>query len=488
MTAIQSAVFYAGRRTSQPTYPGWTRLYNPIMDSASALSLSDRTGNSETLQRRLALFPRSTQIQDDRLIIGDCDVHALAERFGTPLYLYDRAELDHAAATYRQALRACWPARWQITYAGKAYLNPTLADWAAHQGFWVDCSSAAEIEIALHAESKRPRILVHGVNKSPDDLDAALRAAAVIVVDNLSELRRIAHRTPGRIPPDLWLRFQPGRSVPTHHAATQTGQRGSKFGMDEEQLFEAAVFCREHHLPLRGIHFHLGSQFWDASPFREAIYRAVSLARRIGLGDDWHFSVGGGWGVCYHEDELPEPDLESDYLRPITSWTQEACRQQGVALPCLHLEPGRSLVARAGVAIYRVGTVKRSGNRLWLLVDGGLADNPRPALYGVRYSCLTVTRPLAEPTENVAIAGPYCESGDVLIETIPLRRVEEGEYIALPVSGAYQLSMASNYNGALRPAVLLLEKGAVQVMERRETPADLIRRQGANQGGLLPLG
>jgi diaminopimelate decarboxylase len=224
-----------------------------------------------------------------------------------------------------------------------------------------------------------------------------------------------------------------------------------------------------------GLHFHQGSQFSDPAPLGVAIHRAVELAARIGFADVWHLSPGGGWGVAYHEDDLPQPSLEA-YVRYVCENVLAACSARGLPAPRLHLEPGRSLVARAGVAIYRVGTVKRSAERTWLLVDGGLSDNPRPALYGARYSALPVTGSERAPMERVWIAGPYCESGDVLIEELPLPHVEEGELIAVPVAGAYQLSMSSNYNGARRPAVVMLADGQATLMQRRETVEDLLRR------------
>lgn len=428
-----------------------------------------------TIQARLALFPRSTRIEQDTLWIGGCNIEALAEAYGTPLYLYDRAELDCAAEAYRRALSENWAGDWGITYAGKAFLNLMIAQWAAGQGFKVDCTGAGEIAIAVQAGLAREQILVHGVNKSREDLQFALRYAGTIVVDNLSELHKIIALADGENLPALWLRFQPGLAVQTHHAATQTGQEGSKFGMSEAQIMEAAAFCRTHGLPLQGLHFHQGSQFRDPSPLQPAIEKALDLAQEIGFRGHWHFSPGGGWGVAYHEDDLPQPDVQT-YIRAVTGWTQAACQRRGIDLPHLHLEPGRSLVARAGVAVYQVGTVKHTGQRTWLLVDGGMADNPRKALYGARYSCLPVKHVFEPLTERVSIAGPYCESGDVLIDEISLSPVQEGEWIVIPVSGAYHISMASNYNGARRPTVLMLENGQVYPIATRETTADLMRQ------------
>ncbi|MBI5296139.1 MAG: diaminopimelate decarboxylase [Chloroflexi bacterium] len=423
---------------------------------------------------RLPLFPDTVSIVDDRLTVGGFSLADLARDFGTPLYLYDRVTMDNAVAAYRQALAAHYPASSQLTYAGKAYLNLAVAQWARESGLWVDCTGAGEIAMTVAGGLPRERILVHGVNKSNADLQAAFERAGTLVVDHLEELEQIAPLTSDSAP-ELWLRLQPGLAVDTHHAHTQTGQYDSKFGMTREEWREAAVFCRDHHLPLTGIHFHQGSNFRDPEPLLPAIDLALDLAREVGFAGTWHFCPGGGWGMAYHEDELPNPSIES-YVRGIAEALTEGCRLRGLDLPQLHLEPGRSLIARAGVAVYRVGARKRRGDHTWLLVDGGLADNPRYALYGARYSALTVAGPGRERVERVHLAGPYCESGDILLKGLMLPKIEAGEWIAVPMSGAYQLSMASNYNGAQRPAVLWLEGGTARLIQRRETPADLLQR------------
>ena len=274
---------------------------------------------------------------------------------------------------------------------------------------------------------------------------------------------------------NLWLRLLPGVAVRTHHSYTQTGQHDSKFGMTPIEIVEAAKFCREHDLPLKGIHFHQGSNFRDPEPLLPAIDMALDLAKEIGFKGVWHFCPGGGWSVAYHEEELPPPSIEG-YVRGIAESVSEGCRQRGLELPHLHLEPGRSLIARAGVALYRVGAVKRRGERTWLLIDGGMADNPRHALYGSKYSCLTVAGVGRERTAKVSIGGPYCESGDIVIEDLSMPEVQEGELIAIPVAGAYHLSMSSNYNGARRPAALWLEDGQARLIQRRESIQDLFDR------------
>jgi diaminopimelate decarboxylase len=426
--------------------------------------------------KRLQLFPITARIENDTLAIAGHPIPSLVEKHGSPLYVYDRATMDAAARSYIEALVSHYPASASVTYAGKAFLCTAIAQWTQTHELCVDCTGEGEIAIAVAGSVAREKILVHGVNKSVNDLHQAFEHAGTIVVDNLIELGRItgivkSHKSA----PDLWLRLLPGMAVDTHHAHTQTGQHDSKFGMTREEILEGARICRAQDLPLKGIHFHQGSNFRDPEPLIPAIELALDLAKEIGFSGEWHFCPGGGWGVAYHEDELPDPSIES-YVGGVAQAVIEGCEARGLNLPHLHLEPGRSLVARAGVAIYRVGAVKRRGDKVWLLTDGGMADNPRFALYGARYSCLPV-RQLDRPnTGKVSVAGPYCESGDILIEDLPMPDINVGELIALPVAGAYHLSMSSNYNGARRPAVLWLEQGSVKVIMERETSARLLER------------
>lgn len=425
---------------------------------------------------RLPLFPDTTKIENEILAIDNQDLNSLADEYGTPLYIYDSATMNRAVAIYKCSLASHYPAPASITYAGKAYLSTALAQWTQRHALWVDCTGEGEIAIAKAGGVSSSNLLVHGVNKSDADLKVAIQYAGTIVIDNLSELHRITDPFPKPISnfPDIWLRLQPGLAVSTH-AYTQTGQHDSKFGMDGEELMDAFLFCKEKGLPLNGLHFHLGSQFRDPTPLKPAIELAMEIASKIGFSDEWHFSPGGGWGVSYHEDDLPHPYIET-YVKLMAETVREVCNHLRLDLPHLHIEPGRSITARAGVAIYRVNTVKRQGGRTWLLVDGGLADNPRHALYGAKYSALTVAGPNRERSEKVYIAGPFCESGDILIEDLPMPKVHEGELIAVPMSGAYHLSMSSNYNGARRPAVVWLDNGDAKLIQRRETTDDLVRR------------
>ncbi len=406
--------------------------------------------------------------------ISGCDLSALADEFGTPLYLYDQVTLDASVQLYKQALAEFYPAESGVTYAGKAFICLAVAQWTQQQGLWVDCTGQGEIGIAVAGGVRREHLLVHGVNKSQEDLNAACRHAGTIVVDHLDELATLISMPAEAPGPDIWLRFQPGVEVETH-THIQTGQLGSKFGMEREELEQAAGLLRRSGRPLKGLHFHLGSQMRQAAPIGEAIQRTLEAAASIGMPGNWTLSPGGGWGVAYNENELPQPEAR-DYIQLVAREVTEGCKKRGLTLPRLQLEPGRSLAARAGVAVYRAGAVKRSGRRTWVLLDGGLADNPRHALYGVNYSALVVDRPTAPNEETVCLAGPYCESGDVLSMDLPLAPVKAGELIAVPVSGAYQLSMSSNYNGACRPAVLWLKEGKARLIQEREKPIDLLRR------------
>ena len=437
-------------------------------------------------ERRLALFPATTTAAphdgSTALAIGGCLLPELAAQHGTPLYVFDAATLDAAAAEYTTALRAHYPGESGVTYAGKAFLSKAVARWACQQGFWVDCTGEGEIAVAVAAGVPRRQLLVHGVNKSQADLLAAVKHAGVIVVDNLAELHRLAGLLAGA-PADaegplLWLRVRPGVAVDTH-AYRQTGQSDSKFGMDPQQTVDAVRFCQLHNLPLAGIHFHQGSHFHDPAPIGPALATVLDLIEEVRDQSGWTpaaLSPGGGWGVPYHEDDLPHPAI-ADYVAFVGRELAAGCAARGLPLPRLQLEPGRSIVARAGVAIYRIGAVKHTPARRWLLLDGGMADNPRPALYGARYSALPVCNPLREPAGLASLAGPFCESGDVLIEHLPLPDLAEGDLVAVPVSGAYHLAMGSNYNGARKPVVLWLRNGQAHIIQRRETLADLLGRE-----------
>lgn len=434
------------------------------------------------LATRLPLFPLTTKTTTSptgqQLTVDGMDLNALAAQYGTPLYVYDQTTMDAAATSYREALVRHYPGETGVTFAGKALLITAAAQWVQHQDFLLDCTGAGELHIAVNAGLPPHQILVHGVNKSDEDLAAAVAHGGVIVVDNATELARLAQMAAqGAALPELWLRVRPGVAVDTH-AYRQTGQHDSKFGFGIDEAIAAVSMAIAQDLPVTGFHFHQGSQFFDPAPIGPGIDTVLDLVQTLHQQHGWlpkAISPGGGWGVAYHEDELPQPAVDI-YVAFIARRMIEGCRQRGLPLPRLQMEPGRSLVARAGVAIYRVGAVKQTATRRWLLIDGGMADNPRPALYGARYSALPVSNPDRAAVGPAWLAGPYCESGDVLIEELPLPEMAAGELLAVPASGAYHVNMGSNYNGARKPAVVWLRDGEAHLVQRRETVNDLTLR------------
>ena len=334
------------------------------------------------LERRLPLFPDSTTIEQGGLAIAGCSLEELARQYGTPLYVYDRLTLDTTVDAYRTALMSYYPGENSLMYAGKAFLCTALAQWLGYQGIPVACSSKGEIAISMAGGLQPAQILLHGVNKSMADLQMALDHAGALVVDNLTELQTLVrlYQIKPESFPDLWLRMRPG-TAPETHSYLQTGQVVSKFGMDLGELLQSAEICRQNSLPLTGLHFHLGSQMRDAAPVARAVEMAAGIMAAIRVNSGIELTSicpGGGLGVAYHRDDLPHPDINAA-VRTLAAGLVATCKQYDLPLPRLVVEPGRSLIARAGVSLYRVGAVKNAGERRWLLLDGGLADNPRPS-------------------------------------------------------------------------------------------------------------
>jgi len=437
------------------------------------------TTNEYPIQKRLALFPNRTVIDPatGALAIGRIDLERLANDHGTPLYLYDQATILNAIDGYRLALDEAYSASAALTYAGKAFLCLAIARFMSTQGLYIDCSSLNELHIARQAGVPRDQIVLHGVNKNRQFIQAGISHANILVVDNLSELAllRDQFERSHQPFPQIWLRWRPGLSVATH-SHTQTARTESKFGLSSQEIFDAVRSCLEAGMPLTGLHFHLGSNIRELSPIKQGVIYAVQLLAALRTSTGWtatSLSPGGGLGIAYHENDPLSPTIE-EYVRAITSSLVEACHNYALPLPQLQFEPGRSLVGKAGVALYRVGAVKQTGDRKWFLLDGGLADNPRPALYGSRYSALPVKNVQRPSAGTFSLAGPACESSDTLAEDLSLPQLATGELLAVPVSGAYQLSMSSRYNGMLRPAVVWLEEDKASIIQERESPEDLI--------------
>ncbi|MDX9952581.1 MAG: diaminopimelate decarboxylase [Anaerolineae bacterium] len=424
------------------------------------------------------LLPVTASCSGGRLAIAGHDLGALAREFATPLYVYDGETVRQDLAALRQALAAAYPGPTEITYAAKAYFAPRFASKLAALGLGVDVVSLGELRVAQRAGFSPEKIHLHGNNKSAAELRAALELnLQAIVVDSLDELmfleslaRERQHEGSPRPEscPKIWLRITPGLTVDTH-AYRQTGHHTTKFGIPiaDGQAAEAIRYARNSpHLNLVGLHTHLGSQVYEAGPYVEALQMLYALARAENF-TPLELSPGGGWYVRYTSDA---PDIPlNTWVQSVAAAVQAECDRSGIPLPRLVLEPGRWLAARAGVALYTVGTCKNSGDGTrWVAVDGGMADNLRPALYGARYTAIVPERMEDPATERVNLVGKFCESGDFLIENTYLPPVARGDLLALPASGAYHLSMASNYNLAERPAALWLEEGEIEVLQPHE--------------------
>ena len=415
-----------------------------------------------------------------RLQIGGCDVVELVKQYGSPLYVYDQGTMDAILAEYHEALAQCWPTEAEVAYAAKAWLTVATAQWAARGGLGMDVVSEGELWHVLQAGFPAERVHAHGNNK-PDSFLRACVTAGVgqIALDHVREAERLAEICAELGKSQVvWLRLNPA-TAPDTHASIQTGSASSKFGLSirDGSALQVAHFVEANPwLSWRGIHFHIGSQ----------IKNTVSLCAATRRVFDWlanlpdelsrkpmEFSPGGGWAVPYTPNAPSLAPLTAIRDLSHTILSHPALLESDITqrVPKLILEPGRELVARAGVALYTVGALKQADEVSYAFLDGGLADNPRPALYQAQYHALLANRTAthAESTISYTLAGPFCESGDVSIRDINLPPLEEGHIIAVPVSGAYQLSMASNYNGAPRPAILWLHNGKAQLIQRRET-------------------
>lgn len=429
------------------------------------------------------LWPMTAErAADGALSIGGIALADLASEFGTPLYIYDVETIRAQCKRYTGAFDSAYPQA-RVVYAGKAWMSLALLEIIAAEGLSLDVVSAGELALALACDFPPDRINFHGNNKTPDELRMALDAGiACIIIDNFDEIDLLARLTADRTTPqDVLLRLNPGIDVHTHDYR-KTGIPDSKFGLgiatgDAERAVRQIIEVEG--LRLRGYHAHVGSQIFEIEPFVDtvdAIFAfAADMRDRYRIVPD-EMSPGGGYGIAYEPGD-PEPRIEA-YAGAVAAATIAAAERYDLPNPTLTIEPGRSIVGMAGVAVYTIGSRKIiPGVRTYVSVDGGMADNIRPALYGAGYTAELVARPTAGELETFTIAGKYCESGDVLIERVELPPFEFGDLLAVPSAGAYCLAMASNYNLALRPAVVFVENGQARIVQRRETYDDLLLRE-----------
>jgi len=412
------------------------------------------------------LLPDTAAIGGDgHLRVGGCDVLDLAERFGTPLFVYDEA---HLRVRCREAVAAFDHG---VAYASKAFLCLAMARLVHEEGMHLDVATGGELHVALAAGVPAERLVLHGNNKSTEELRAA-RTAGVgrIVVDSLDELERLAAlHTEDGIVPQVLIRATPGVEAHTHEFV-RTGQLDSKFGFGVPSGDAARAVGRAQDSPaveLVGVHMHIGSQVFVADFFHEAVAVVGPWVREMGLPE---LSIGGGLGVAY---------VEGEEAPSITEWGTaivSACRDAGLDAR-VWAEPGRSIVAQAAVTLYTVGTIKDVPDvRTYVSVDGGMSDNPRPVLYGSGYEAFLPRVADAARPKRVTIVGKHCESGDVLVRDAQVPAdIAVGDVLATPVTGAYGHAMGSNYNKVLRPAVVFVAEGIAREVVRRESYADLLR-------------
>ena len=418
----------------------------------------------------LALFPQSAALDDGELMLGGVGVTELAESHGTPLVVLCEETLRERAHALRSAV-----GDGRVFFGTKALPNVALLRLLHQTGIGADVASAGELAFARAAGLAGGDLVVHGNNKDEAFLRQAAEVGAPVVLDARDEAGLAAAAGVERV----LVRVTLGVDADTHEAI-RTGHHGSKFGLPPDQARSVVAEALERGLDVLGVHVHVGSQLADFDAQAETIVRLASFA--AGCRDELGWTpqvadLGGGFGIRHHPaDEVPDA---AELAASAASTVRLAFAEAGLPRPEVWLEPGRSLVGRAGVTLYRVGSVKRLPERTWVAIDGGMSDNPRPQLYDARYTALSATRTDEPVDEVVSVAGMHCESGDVLIDDVALPSPRRGDLLAVPATGAYTLAMASNYNGVPRPAAVLVRDGSVRVVRSRETIDDLLRHESA---------
>lgn len=407
-----------------------------------------------------SILPEESAVDESGMLhIGGVSVEQLAEQYGTPLYVYDEAGLRRQARRLQDGLRSRWPNS-EVLFASKSFPAVGMYKLAAEEGLSVDIAGAGELKLALAAGVPPERLHFHGNAKTDFELAFALEVGIdTIIVDNEDELDRLERLLTK--PQKLLLRVIPGVEAKTH-ASQATGGDDSKFGLPMDQALAAIERMRAHPLmQFEGVHLHIGSQILDVDQFAEAVTK-ISTAGTFDT-----YDVGGGLGVKYTYDEVA-PEID-DYLDAIVN----AAKAHLPADAKLLIEPGRSLVARSGVTLYRVTSVKHTG-RVFTAVDGGMADQLDAALTDQRFEAVLANRVLEPWTETVQLVGRQCESGDLLVDGAPLPAPAVGDLVVLATTGAYGYTLANNYNGALKPAIVFVKDGAARLVARRETYDDLL--------------
>jgi diaminopimelate decarboxylase len=416
----------------------------------------------------LDLLPTSATVDGSDLLLGGTTAASLADEHGTPLVVV----CEETVRARARALRAA-AGDGRVLFGAKAFPNVALLQILRDEGIGADVAAAGELAYAKAAGLAGDELVVHGNNKDTAFLALAAREGAPVVLDAPDEAELASSAGVERV----LVRVTLGVDADTHEAI-RTGHHGSKFGLPPDQAGLLVADALARGLDVLGVHVHIGSQLEDFDAQAETIARLASFAARCRDELGWVARVadlGGGFGIRHHpDDDVPDAEI---LVSAAVATARRAFAQAGLPEPEIWLEPGRCLVGRAGVTLYRIGSVKRLPGRTWVAVDGGMSDNPRPQLYGARYTALSATRVDEPADEVVSVAGMHCESGDVLIDDVALPAPQRGDLLAVPATGAYTLAMASNYNGVTRPAAVLVGRGPSRVIRRRETVDDLLRHE-----------
>ncbi|MFQ4144134.1 diaminopimelate decarboxylase [Chlorogloeopsis sp. ULAP02] len=440
--------------------------------------LSPTSTNKVNLSPNQGLLPLSAKINhQDHLEIGGCDVTTLVQKFGSPLYILDEETLRTACRQYRESFQRYYQGEAQVLYASKAWSCLAVCAIAQSEGLGIDVASGGELYTALCAGVSSDKIYLHGNNKSREELRYAIESGITIMADNWRDLQQSVELAQGQQPVRIMLRLTPGIDCHTHEYI-RTGHLDNKFGFDPGDLDEVFAFVsKQQTLNCIGVHAHIGSQIFERQPHQDlAVLMVQWLTKAATYGLNLtHLNVGGGLGVRYIESDDP-PSIE-EWVKPICEVIQAACKEENLPLPKLLCEPGRSLIANACVTAYTIGSSKEIPDiRTYVAVDGGMSDNPRPITYQSVYRAVVANQMSTPCTETVTIAGKHCESGDVLIKNAQLPKTKPGDILVVMATGAYNYSMASNYNRLSRPAAVVVANGEANLILQRETYEDLIRQ------------
>ncbi|MEK9657235.1 MAG: diaminopimelate decarboxylase [bacterium] len=423
-----------------------------------------------------ANYPKSfSKNKQQQYCVGGHSLETLAKKYGTPLYIIDQETIEENCKQYTEVLDKYYP-DYQIYYAAKANINIGLLDLIAKQGLGADVVSFGELYTALQSQIPNEKLLLHGNNKSDEELRLAVENKVMIVIDNMDELIQLRNCLVESEIAKVLLRFNPDIQTNTH-AHIQTGHASSKFGMDKTQCKQAITFIQSQaQIQCLGLHSHIGSQILDVEPYLELVEQSTDFLQTLKKEQGFEveqLNLGGGMGIAYTPKDL-KVDIKS-HLKKIIDLVKVACKKKQLSLPKLLFEPGRSIVGDSGLTIYQIGRIKTCAKDTYIFVDGGMADNPRPILYGSTYH-FSLSSETQREEKQYQIAGKFCESGDILGKNITLPETKAGEFLLVYGTGAYNYAMASNYNRSRKPAMLLVNKKEERVLVQRESVADLIAK------------